>query len=52
MKQRIARSPAVYGYHAHVYYDADAFPVTKLRETLAAKFPFEIGWFSRGPGIE
>ena len=40
-------SPAVYGYHAHVYYNAETFPVAeKLRETLAGKFPVELGRFS------
>jgi aromatic ring-cleaving dioxygenase len=40
-------SPAVYGYHAHVYYDAETFPVAeKLRERLAATFPVELGRFS------
>jgi aromatic ring-cleaving dioxygenase len=40
-------SPDVHGYHAHVYYDADTLPVaTQLRETLAARFPIEIGRFS------
>jgi aromatic ring-cleaving dioxygenase len=40
-------SPAVYGYHAHVYYDADTFRVAeKLHETLAAGFPVELGRFS------
>jgi aromatic ring-cleaving dioxygenase len=40
-------TPDVHGYHAHVYYDADTLPVaTQLRETLATKFPVEIGRFS------
>ena len=40
-------SPQVHGYHVHVYYDNDSFPVAeKLRETLAAKFPVELGRFS------
>jgi DOPA 4,5-dioxygenase len=42
-----AGSPAVHGYHAHVYYDNDSFPVaTKLRDALEANFPVEIGAFS------
>jgi aromatic ring-cleaving dioxygenase len=37
----------VYGYHAHVYYSAETFPVAeRLRETLAANFPVELGRFS------
>jgi aromatic ring-cleaving dioxygenase len=40
-------APAVYGYHAHVYYNAETFLVAeKLRETLAGKFPVELGRFS------
>src|SRR5438876_854554 len=47
MSNSSARSPAVYGYHAHVYYNAATFPVAeKLRETLAANFPVELGRFS------
>ena len=43
-------SPEIHGYHAHVYYDAASFPVAeKLRETLAAKFPVELGRFSGDP---
>ena len=31
-------SPAIYGYHADVYYNAETSPVAdKLRETLAAR---------------
>ena len=42
-----AGSPVVHGYHAHVYYDNDSFPVaTKLRDALEANFPVEIGAFS------
>jgi aromatic ring-cleaving dioxygenase len=42
-----AGSPEVHGYHAHVYYDADTLPVAeKLRATLAATFPVELGRFS------
>ena len=37
-------SPDVQGYHAHVYYDKDSFPAAKkLRETIDAKFPVEVG---------
>ena len=39
--------PAVHGYHAHVYYDAETLPVAeRLRERLAAAFPVELGRFS------
>jgi DOPA 4,5-dioxygenase len=42
-----AGSPKVYGYHAHVYYDQETFAVAaRLRETLAAEFPVELGRFS------
>ena len=45
-----ARSPEIHGYHAHVYYDAASLPAaTKLRETLAASFPVELGRFSDAP---
>jgi aromatic ring-cleaving dioxygenase len=38
MSNTSAGSPAIYGYHAHVYYNAETFPVAeKLRETLAAR---------------
>ena len=47
MSNAPAGSPTVYGYHAHVYYDTQTFPVAeKLRETLAANFPVELGRFS------
>jgi aromatic ring-cleaving dioxygenase len=47
MADALPGSPAVHGYHAHVYYDADSLPVAqKLRDTLAANFPVEIGRFS------
>ena len=40
-------SPAVHGYHAHVYYDSDSLPVAeRLRDRLTAGFPVEIGRFS------
>jgi aromatic ring-cleaving dioxygenase len=39
--------PKIYGYHAHVYYDADTLPVAeRLHRGLAAKFPIEMGQFS------
>ncbi len=39
-------SPVVYGYHAHVYYNGELFPIAeRLRETLAANFPVELGRF-------
>ena len=42
-----AGSPAVHGYHAHVYYDSETLPVAeKLRTALAAAFPVELGRFS------
>ena len=47
MTDATAGSPEVHGYHAHVYYDAATLPVAqKLRETLAASFPVELGRFS------
>jgi aromatic ring-cleaving dioxygenase len=47
MSNASAASPAVHGYHAHVYYNTETFPIAeKLRETLAAKFPVELGRFS------
>jgi aromatic ring-cleaving dioxygenase len=47
MTDASAGSPAVHGYHAHVYYNADTLPIAeKLRETLAATFPVEMGRFS------
>jgi len=37
-------SPGVQGYHAHVYYDQDTASVAaKLRETIGAAFPVEVG---------
>jgi DOPA 4,5-dioxygenase len=43
-------SPAVYGYHAHVYYDQNSLPAaTQLRETLGANFPVQLGRFSDAP---
>lgn len=47
MTNATAGTPEVHGYHAHVYYDAATHPVAeKLRETLAAGFPVELGRFS------
>ena len=47
MTNEASGSPEVHGYHAHVYYDNDSFPIAaKLRETLAANFPVELGRFS------
>ena len=37
-------APAVYGYHAHVYYDAATLPVAeKLKAELGARFDVELG---------
>ena len=37
-------TPAVYGYHAHVYYDAATLPVAdKLKEELGSRFDVELG---------
>jgi len=36
--------PQIHGYHVHVYYDTATRPVaSKLRETLAARFPVQAG---------
>ena len=43
-------SPEVDGYHAHVYYNPETLPAaTKLRETLAANFPVQVGRLSDAP---
>ena len=43
-------TPAIHGYHVHVYYDPDSRPVaSSLRETLAARCPVELGRFSDDP---
>jgi aromatic ring-cleaving dioxygenase len=35
---------ALHGYHAHIYYNDDTQPAAaKLRDTLAEKFPVQIG---------
>lgn len=50
MTSTSAETPAVHGYHVHVYYDKDTYPTAKaLRETLAANFPVELGRFSDDP---
>jgi aromatic ring-cleaving dioxygenase len=47
MSKALAGSPAVHGYHAHVYYDSGTLPkAEKLRAALAATFPVELGRFS------
>jgi aromatic ring-cleaving dioxygenase len=44
MSNQSAGSPAVYGYHAHVYYNTETFPVAeKLKASLGAKFQVELG---------
>ncbi len=43
-------SPNLHGYHAHVYYDQQTSPrAAKLRETLAAKFPVQVGQMHEEP---
>jgi aromatic ring-cleaving dioxygenase len=43
-------APDVQGYHAHVYYDADTFPIAeRLRDTLAANLAVEVGRLSAEP---
>jgi aromatic ring-cleaving dioxygenase len=43
-------SPAVHGYHAHIYYDKDSFSAAaKLRETLGANFQVELGRMNDDP---
>lgn len=50
MSNAPAASPAVHGYHAHVYYDPATLPAAvTLRETLAANFPVELGRMSDAP---
>jgi DOPA 4,5-dioxygenase len=45
-----AATPAVYGYHVHVYYDAATRTAARsLHERLAADFPVEMGRFSDDP---
>jgi DOPA 4,5-dioxygenase len=39
--------PEIYGYHAHVYYDAETLPVAeRLHRRLSAAYPVEMGAFS------
>jgi len=50
MTDATTETPAVHGYHAHVYYDPDTLPAaTKLRDTLAANFPVKVGRLSDEP---
>jgi aromatic ring-cleaving dioxygenase len=50
MTHATAGSPEVHGRHARVHYDVATLPLAeKLRETLAAGFPVELGRFSREP---
>jgi aromatic ring-cleaving dioxygenase len=47
MPEASVKSPQIYGYHAHVYYDADTLTVAeRLRAGLAENFPIELGQFS------
>jgi aromatic ring-cleaving dioxygenase len=40
-------NPTIYGYHAHVYYDAATRPVAeRFRDRLSAAYPVEMGQFS------
>lgn len=47
------KTPAIHGYHVHVYYDAETQPVAaKLRSELVEHFPVRAGDMSdepRGP---
>jgi aromatic ring-cleaving dioxygenase len=50
MTDQSTGSPQVHGYHVHVYYDKETFPVAaSLREQLAANFPVQTGRFSDDP---
>ncbi|HEX3882635.1 MAG TPA: DOPA 4,5-dioxygenase family protein [Stellaceae bacterium] len=43
----MSEGPQIYGYHAHVYYDADTLPAAeRLHQGLSANFPIEMGQFS------
>ena len=43
----MSEGPQIYGYHAHVYYDAETKPTAeRLHTGLADKFPIEMGQFS------
>jgi aromatic ring-cleaving dioxygenase len=45
-----AGSPAVHGYHAHVYYDAESRPLAEqLRETIATALGVEVRPLSDDP---
>jgi aromatic ring-cleaving dioxygenase len=47
MTDASAGSPALHGYHAHVYYDAATLPIAeRLSAALVADFPVELGRFS------
>jgi aromatic ring-cleaving dioxygenase len=42
-------APAVYGYHAHVYFDEQSLPVAdRLKAALAERFQVEVGPNSGG----
>jgi aromatic ring-cleaving dioxygenase len=44
MSSASSTAPAVYGYHAHVYYDAESLSVAdKLRAGLEGNFKVELG---------
>jgi aromatic ring-cleaving dioxygenase len=44
MSSASSTAPAVYGYHAHVYYDAESLSVAdKLRAGLEGNFAVELG---------
>jgi len=50
MTEPSTEAPAVHGYHAHVYYDQGSLPAAvRLRETLGAKFPVQVGRMSDAP---
>ncbi len=43
-------SPAVHGYHAHVYYNPESHAAAAaLRDTLAAGFPVQVGRLNDAP---
>jgi aromatic ring-cleaving dioxygenase len=44
------KTPAIHGYHVHVYYDAETQPVAaKLRAELTERFPVRAGNLSDAP---
>jgi DOPA 4,5-dioxygenase len=50
MTNASTRSPEVHGYHAHVYYDQDSFPVAeRLRAALAEGLPVQVGRLNDAP---